>query len=141
MIDSVRQDFLEAIERIRLGKPTNEALKLKASQGKLKLNNSTVALEASRGLSTLHTAKYRDLKLLIAGRRQAANRAGQVEELRAECRTLRKNLERSELRLSHVEVSLVQTERALQQAIETKDRLADDNKRLREHIADMGKKV
>ncbi|WP_162617504.1 hypothetical protein [Yoonia maritima] len=141
MIDSVRQDFLEAIERIKLGKPINEALKLKAIQGKLKLNNSTVALEASRGLSTLHTAKYRDLKTLIAGGRQTANRARQVEELRVECRTMRKNLERSELRLSHVEVSLVQAERALQQAIETKERLADDNKRLRKHIADMGKKV
>ncbi len=95
--------------------------------GNLKPNNLTVALEASRGLSTLYAAGYRDLKLLIASTRQTANRAGQVDELSVEHRTLRKNLKRSEPRLSHVEVSLVQAERAQQQAIETKERLADDS--------------
>lgn len=73
-MDRVRQDFIEAIQRIRLGKPINDALKSKANQGKLKLNNSTVALEASRGLSTLHTAKYRDIKVLISGNRQKPDR-------------------------------------------------------------------
>lgn len=137
-MDIVRQDFLDAIERIRSGNPTNDALKLKAKQGKLKLNNSTVALEASRGLSTLHTAKYSDLKQFISGTRHMPDKTGLLEELRTECRSLRKNLERSELRLSHADIRAVQAERALQQAIEAHERLAQDNKRLRKHIADKG---
>ncbi|WP_187431927.1 hypothetical protein ROLI_037800 [Roseobacter fucihabitans] len=109
-----RQDFLAAIERMRSGNPTNDALKLKVKQGKLKLNNSTVALETSRGLSTLHTAKYSDLKQFISGTRHKPDKTGLLEESKTECRSLQKNLERSELQLSHADIRALQAERALQ---------------------------
>lgn len=86
----------------------------------------------------LHTAKYSGLKQLISGIRHKSDKAGPLEELRNECLILRKNLELSELRLSHADISAVQAERASQQAIETHERLAQDNKRLRKHIADKG---
>lgn len=111
---------------------------MKVKQVKHKLKNSTVALEASRGLSTLHTAKYSDIKQFTSGTRHKHDRTGLLEELRIEGRSLRKNLELSELRLSHADISAVQAERALQQAIETYERLAQENKRLRKHIADNG---
>lgn len=63
-----------AIDRIKSGRPKNEKLAALARIGKLKLNNSNAALEASQDLSTRHTRKYRDLKLLIAGKKSKSAR-------------------------------------------------------------------
>lgn len=46
--DPIEKDFLDAIERLQNGNPRTKALKTKASNGSLKINFSTVALEAGR---------------------------------------------------------------------------------------------
>lgn len=46
--DPIERDFLDAIKRIENGEPKNKKLKAQNSKGILKLNFSTVALEAGR---------------------------------------------------------------------------------------------
>lgn len=45
-IDEIEKNFIDAISRLREGKPRDKLLREKASKGKLKVNVSTVALEA-----------------------------------------------------------------------------------------------
>lgn len=47
-IDPIEQDFLDAIKRLQDGEPTNKKLKAQKAKGTVKVNVSTVALEAGR---------------------------------------------------------------------------------------------
>lgn len=44
--DSIEQDFLDAIDRLRDGQPKNKQLKARKAKGALKVNIANVALEA-----------------------------------------------------------------------------------------------
>lgn len=46
--DAIERDFLDAIGRLNDGEPQNKELKLRKAKGKLKINFSSVALEAGR---------------------------------------------------------------------------------------------
>lgn len=58
--DPIEQDLLDALQRLVDGKPTHKTLKAKAKEGRLKVNPSTVALEAgrSRTLIALEDCRY-----------------------------------------------------------------------------------
>lgn len=58
--DPIEQDLLDALQRLVEGKPTNKTLKVKAKEGRLKVNTSNVALEAgrSRTLIALEDCRY-----------------------------------------------------------------------------------
>lgn len=66
--DSIEQDFLAAIERLRDGEPKNKKLKGRKANGTLKINVASVALEAnhSRTLIALETGcRYPRVRELI----------------------------------------------------------------------------
>lgn len=46
--DEVQSDYLAALDRLLAGRPLNETLRAKADVGKLRINPSSVALEAGR---------------------------------------------------------------------------------------------
>jgi hypothetical protein len=52
----VERDFLLAIDRLELLQPTHPELKKRARQGKLKLNKSTVALEAGHSRTMVYAS-------------------------------------------------------------------------------------
>lgn len=66
-IDQIEQDFMDAISRLREGKPRNKILKGRSARGKLKVNPSTVALESghSRTLIGKIDCKYPRVRLAI----------------------------------------------------------------------------
>lgn len=53
-IHPVERDLLAAIDRLEQGQPTHPELKKRARQGKLKLNKSTVALEAGHSRTMVY---------------------------------------------------------------------------------------
>lgn len=66
--DSIEQDFLDAIDRLRDGQPKNKQLKARKAKGALKVNIANVALEAghSRTLISLETGcRYPRVRELI----------------------------------------------------------------------------
>ncbi|WP_141758752.1 hypothetical protein [Duganella sp. HH105] len=66
--DSIEQDFLDAIDRLRDGEPRNKKLKACKAKGMLKVNVTNVALEAghSRTLIALETeCRYPRVRELI----------------------------------------------------------------------------
>lgn len=66
--DHIKRDFLDAIERIRSGRPQNPELRGRIQRGKtVELNVSTVALEAGRARTLIARANsaYPDVRNLI----------------------------------------------------------------------------
>lgn len=66
--DTIEQDFLAAIDRLRDGEPKNKQLKVRKAKGTLKVNVANVALEAghSRTLIALETGcRYPRVRELI----------------------------------------------------------------------------
>jgi len=66
--DDISRDFVSAIERLRKGEPVNPRLKEAARRGKLRINVSTVALEAGRSRTLLASAdgKFAHVRKLMA---------------------------------------------------------------------------
>lgn len=66
-IDLIEKDFLDALERLRRGNPTNKTLKASYKKGILKINVSSVAMEArrSRTLIGMDGCKYPRVRELI----------------------------------------------------------------------------
>ena len=74
-VDAIEQDFMDAITRLRAGKPRHKMLKESAARGKLKINPSTVALDAghSRTLIGKKVCRYPRIRALIEGTKVATN--------------------------------------------------------------------
>lgn len=70
-MDEITSAFLAAHERLLAGKPRNKKLKERAAAGQLKVNISTVALEAkrARGLIALQNCRYPEVRARILGER------------------------------------------------------------------------
>lgn len=102
--DQIEQDFLDAIERLKTGRPQNPALREKVKKGKaVKINISTVAKEAgrARGLIAREQCDYpkvRQLVLMEAGEAGIipATRDDVIKKLRAEVAELRVMLSQAE---------------------------------------------
>ena len=94
----IEQDFLLALQRLTVGKPSNPALKKLAAQGRLRINVSTVAKEAGRARSLIghERCKYRNVRMrVLEEMRPIANpRDGSVviARLRAEVADLKLKL-------------------------------------------------
>lgn len=102
--DQIEQDFLDAIERLKAGRPQNPELRLKVSKGKdVKINIATVALEAgrARGLIARANCRYPEIRqfvLLEAGAPEVLPRTRDdvIKKLRAEVAELRVQLSQAE---------------------------------------------
>lgn len=66
--DPIESNFIDAIARLRDGKPLNKELRAKAKEGVLKINATNVALEAghSRTFISLKDCRYPTVRALIA---------------------------------------------------------------------------
>lgn len=66
-VDPIEKDFLDALERLRVGEPTNKNLIAQKKKGILKINVSNVALEASRSrtLIGMDSCRYPRVRELI----------------------------------------------------------------------------
>lgn len=62
----LRQQFLDAIERLKAKKPQNKSLRQDLANGKFKFNLANVLKESGQSKSTLYTSKYKDIRDQIA---------------------------------------------------------------------------
>lgn len=98
--DQIAQDFLDALERLKSGRPQNSQLREKVRKGRpIKINISTVAQEASRarGLIASENCRYPEVRqqiLIAAGvaGTEPGNRDDVIANLRAQVATLRAQL-------------------------------------------------
>lgn len=98
--DQIEQDFLDALDRLKAGRPQNAKLREKVRKGKpIKVNISTVAREAgrARGLIALENCRYpkiRQLVMIAAGvpGAEPGNRDDVIANLRAQVAELRMQL-------------------------------------------------
>jgi hypothetical protein len=115
--DRIEQDFLDAIERLKAGRPQNPVLREKVSKGKaVKINIVTVAREAdrARGLIARENCRYpeiRQLVLIEAGAPEVLPRSRDdvIKKLRAEIAELRVKLSQAQ---EHAAYHLTQRVRA-----------------------------
>lgn len=102
--DQIAQDFRDAIERLKAGRPQNHELRLKVTKGKtIKINIATVAQEAgrARGLIAKEKCRYPEIRQLVlveAGAPEALPRTRDdvIKKLRAEVAELRVQLSQAE---------------------------------------------
>ncbi|GAA4255510.1 hypothetical protein GBZ26_06050 [Azospirillum formosense] len=100
--DRIEQDFLDAIERLKDGRPQNPELREKVRKGKtVKINIATVAQEAgrARGLIGIENCRYPEVRQLVLIEADTpgvapGNRDDVIKKLRAEI---------AELRMRHVQ--------------------------------------
>lgn len=94
--DPIEKDFLDAIERIKSGKPKSATLKAKAKLGKLKLNTSSLAIEAGHSRTLIGHAgcQYPKIRgLLQASLGSPKNESNQeIKRLKSQVEELRKKL-------------------------------------------------
>ena len=76
MKQATRKKFLDALQRLIKGEPDNRELRLKAKEGKLKINDSTVEKEA--GLSVGSLRNHGDIKTMVKNK-SLNNRVKQSE--------------------------------------------------------------
>jgi hypothetical protein len=96
---TVEADFLNALSRLKEGKPLHPDLKRRAAAGQLTINPVTVALEAARSRTLIGSDRcryphIRELVLQASGRRQdsGVTKADVVEKLRGVIKTLQGDL-------------------------------------------------
>lgn len=66
-VDKIEQDFIEALSRLKEGKPTHKKLKAEMTAGTLKINIGNVAMEAghSRTLIGMDACRYPKVREMI----------------------------------------------------------------------------
>lgn len=102
--DQIEQDFVDAIERLKAGRPQNAELREKVRKGKVvKINIATVAQEAgrARGLIASENCRYPEIRqrvLVEAGAPEVLpkSRDDVIKKLRAEVAELRVQLSQAE---------------------------------------------
>lgn len=99
--DDISHDFLAALQRLKDGQPTHPKLKKSAEEGKLRINVSTVSIEARRSRTLLATANGRFLHVRRMMEPEAAahepvskarNLTAMLAQLRSELADLRRQL-------------------------------------------------
>lgn len=98
--DRIKQDFLDAIERLKSGRPQHPELREKGNKGKtIKINILTVAQEAgrARGLIGKENCRYPEVRQLVLLEADATgivprSRDDVIKKLRAEIADLRVQL-------------------------------------------------
>jgi hypothetical protein len=90
--NAIRQDFLDAIDRIKAGKPQDPDLRELVKKRKLKLDVSTVAKEAGRSRTLIARAEcaYPEVRSLIMLEKESGIRP--VETAQDVANSLRKQL-------------------------------------------------
>lgn len=117
--DRIEQDFLDAIERLKAGRPQNPKLREKVDKGKVvKINIATVALEAdrARGLISRENCRYpeiRQLVLIEAGVHEVMPRSRDdvIKKLRAEVAELRVQLSQAQAHAAYHFAHRIRAER------------------------------
>jgi hypothetical protein len=139
--DPIERDLLDALNRLVEGKPTHKSLKDKAKSGKLKINTSTVALEArrSRTLIALEDCRYPKVRTavkLAQGAKQAlpTTYTQLIASLRADLASVK-----AERRL--LEITMADHVLARRKAEMNARRDAAEAVRLRKHVVELEKIV
>lgn len=139
--DPIERDFLDALQRLVEGKPTDKTLKAKARAGSLKVNTSNVALEAgrSRTLIALEHCRYpkvrEAVKLAQDGKMALPTTYTQlIKNLRADLATVK-----AEKRL--LEMTVADHVLARRKAEVHARRDAAEAARLRKHVVELEKIV
>jgi len=91
MKQSTRKKFLDALERLIKGEPDNRELRLKAKDGKLKINDSTVEKEA--GLSVGSLRNHEDIKDMVKAK-SLKNRVEQSESAQSAIELLQEEVKK-----------------------------------------------
>lgn len=102
--DRIEQDFLDAIERLKAGRPQNPELREKLNKGKVvKINIATVAQEAgrARGLIGRENCRYPEVRQLVLMEAGVSgfvpkSRDDVIKKLRGEIAELRVQLSQAE---------------------------------------------
>jgi hypothetical protein len=102
--DRIEQDFVDAIERLKAGRPQNTQLRERVNKGKaVKINIATVAQEAgrARGLIARESCRYPEIRQLVLIEAGAAEvipktRDDVIKKLRADVAELRVQLSQAE---------------------------------------------
>jgi hypothetical protein len=140
--DPIEQDFLDAIERLRDGKPTRKELKARKANGTLRVNIASVSLEAghSRTLIALETGcRYPRVRELIKQAKSGRTALPTtVSEVNARQRAENVNLQ---VQLKIYQATVLVHFKARDKAEKAAAREREAASRLRKQIASMGKVV
>lgn len=117
--EQIEQDFLDAIERLKAGRPQNPKLREKVRKGTaVKINISTVALEAdhARGLIAREDCRYPEIRqfvLMEAGAPDVMPRSRDdvIKKLRAEVADLRVQLSQAQAHAAYHFAHRIRAER------------------------------
>ncbi len=91
MKQATRNKLVDALERLIEGKPDNRELRLKAKEGKLKINDSTVEKEA--GLSVGSLRNHGDIKDMVKAK-SLTNRVEQSESAQSSIELLEEEVQK-----------------------------------------------
>lgn len=95
-VDPIEKDFLDAIERIKSGKPKEASIKAKVKQVKLKLNASAVAIEAGHSRTLIGHAgcQYPQVRAMLLGEKitKQPHQADELSRLKLKVQELRRML-------------------------------------------------
>lgn len=119
-LSSARDDLLAALERLRRNEPTKPLLILRANQGKLKINPSTVSMEAgrSRTLIGMPNCALPDVRAKVLEAEAASGvyklRVKAVRDAKAEADALKQALQISHTALASalIRISFLETKLA-----------------------------
>lgn len=139
-MDPIEKDFMEALNRLKAGKPKNKALQVAAKAGKLRISVSTVATEAghSRTLIGHKACKYPAVRDQIIALRTDPENPSRLQDIVAARRADVARLTR-ELKLAQTQnASLLIRMLKLEQEI---TRLERENSRLKKGARSQDKVV
>lgn len=129
--DQIEQDFVDAIERLKAGRPQSPELREKVRKGKaVKINIATVAQEAgrARGLIARATCRYPEIRQLVLVEAGAPEilpktRDDVIKKLRAEVAELRLQLSQAEAHAAYHFAQRTKAERSYRDYKERYERL------------------
>lgn len=136
--DPIERDFLDALDRLINGEPTNKSLKKASAKGVLKITASNVALEAcrSRTLISMEKCRYPRVRDLIkqakAGRTSVPTTHTQlIQRLRADIADLRMQKELYQAEATAHFLARVKAEKEAAREKATSDRFRKELETLR----------
>ena len=91
MKQATRKKLVDALERLIEGKPDNRELRLKAKEGKLKINNNTVEIEADLSVGALRN--HEDIKDMVKAK-SLNNRVEQSESAQSAIELLQEEVKK-----------------------------------------------
>lgn len=143
----IKQDFLDALERLSMGKPQEPELRAKVNRGKhVKINITNVAKEAGRARSLIarEDGPYPDIRYRIrleegTVRQAPRNSDDVITDLRAQVAELRTENKQCKDLIAHHQERRQKAERQAMEDHNTAVRAQEENKQLKHKLAEAQK--